>query len=117
MTYNLIVMAFDGEVQLERVGFKTVEEAWEHANNMGSRWYFYPFHFVTTASSKTIVEACGSLDELNGKRLKTVVDSCLSGMNGKRLKTVRALFKELSEQLGMENAGVEDFIYEIQFRS
>lgn len=101
MSFNLIVMAFDGDAQVERVGFKTIEEAWEHDNDMGSRWYFYPFHFVTTASSKTVIDAGWGLEELKGKRLKTV----------------RALFKELSEQPDMENAGVEDFIYEIQFRS
>ena len=52
--FKLLVMSFDGATQLENPDFKTVDDAWEHSNNLGSRWFFYPFHFVVTASGKTI---------------------------------------------------------------
>ena len=36
---KLIVMSFDGDYTVEHGGFKTVSEAWEWSNNMGSRSY------------------------------------------------------------------------------
>jgi hypothetical protein len=42
----------------------------EEIENMGSRWFFYPFVFIAT--EKTIVEAPECLEFLNGKRVKTV---------------------------------------------
>jgi hypothetical protein len=44
--YQLICMSFDGEYQLERYEFESIDDAWEYSNNLGSKWYFYPFHFV-----------------------------------------------------------------------
>lgn len=71
-TYNLICMTFDGDYITEKTGFDTVLDAWEHSEDMGSRWYFYPFHFVTTASGLTIADAPSLLDDMKGMRLKTV---------------------------------------------
>jgi hypothetical protein len=62
-------MAFDGEWVTEGE-FETVEEAWEHANDMGSRWFFYPFRFVTT--SKTIKDAPSPIEWMINKRIKTI---------------------------------------------
>lgn len=69
---KLICMTFDGDYVTEADGFKTVRDAWEHAEDMGSRWYFYPFSFVTTESGKTIVAAPDLLERFEGRRLKTV---------------------------------------------
>jgi len=69
---KLIVMSFDGDYTVEHGGFKTVSEAWEWSNNMGSRWFFYPFHFVTSASGKTIKDASELLDWTVGQRVTTV---------------------------------------------
>jgi hypothetical protein len=75
--YQLIVMSFDGEYITEtdsfnRNGFDTVEAAWEHENDMGSKWFFYPFPFVTTASGKTVVDTPYGFDKFRGKRVDTV---------------------------------------------
>jgi hypothetical protein len=72
---KLIVMSFDGDYRTEDNrgdNFKSVDNAWEFDNNMGSRWYFYPFHFVTTASGKTIADAPQFLKWTIGKRVKTI---------------------------------------------
>ena len=69
---KVICMAFDGETMHERPEFDTPADAWEYSGDLGSKWYFYPFHFVTTASGKTIVESPDMLEFFNGKRLGTV---------------------------------------------
>ena len=70
---KLICMGFDGEFQTERPDFQTVEEAWEYANDLGSKWFFYPFSFVVTESMLTIVGAPDRMEELVGRRLTTIV--------------------------------------------
>lgn len=71
MAMKLICMSFDGEYVNEGE-FDSVDEAWEHDGEMGSRWIFYPFHFVLTESGKTIKAAPDELDRYVGKRLSTV---------------------------------------------
>lgn len=92
-TYNLICMSFDGEYVTERRGFDTVSDAWEHAEDMGSRWYFYPFCFVASASGLTVVDT----------------PELLELFIGKRIKTVQAEFESLSELPEMQNADVDEF--------
>lgn len=70
---GLICMSFDGDFVTEkRAEFESTESAWEHANDMGSRWYFYPFYFVVTESGLTIKDSPCGLEFLNGKRVKSV---------------------------------------------
>ena len=71
MKKKLICMSFDGEFQTENPEFDTVDEAWNHSGEMGSRWYFYPFHFVTNGS-QSIVDAPELFRWTIGKRIKTV---------------------------------------------
>lgn len=92
MTYRLICMTFDGD-HVREGEFDTVEQAWDRASDMGSRWYFYPWCFVTTESGKTIVAAPDGMKQFTRKRLATV-------------KTV---FKALSADRDMENADVDTF--------
>lgn len=70
--YQLVCMAFDGAFVTERQNFTSIQDAWEYDNDMGSRWYFYPFRFVTTASGKTIKDTPELLQHLNGLRTKAV---------------------------------------------
>ena len=70
--YKIIVMAFDGETQAERPEFETISDAWDYSGDLGSKWHFYPFAFVVTASGKTIADASKPLEFLAGRRLKTV---------------------------------------------
>jgi hypothetical protein len=77
----LICMSFDGEFQTESEKFENIQDAWEHSNNLGSKWYFYPFHFV--CKGKTIKEAGYGLTHFENKRItsiqkafKTLQDKC-----------------------------------------
>ncbi len=70
--YELICMSFDGEYQVERPTFDTLDEVANYANDLGSKWYFYPFTFAVTASAKTIADSVFPLDWAKGKRVKTV---------------------------------------------
>ena len=69
---KIICMSFDGEYQTERPSFKTAADAWNYSEDLGSKWYFYPFHFVVTESGKTILAAGYGLEWTAGLRTKTV---------------------------------------------
>ena len=68
-TYNAMFMTFDGEHKIEGE-FPTIDKAWEYINNVGSRWYFYPFCFVVTP--KTVKASPDFLEFCDGLRIKTV---------------------------------------------
>ena len=84
-------MSFDGAYQRERPTFETIDDAWEYGNDLGSKWFFYPFYFVV--SGETIRGAGPFLEHLEGMRIKTV----------------QRIFLEHSKNPEMENADVEKF--------
>ena len=92
--FRLICMSFDGDYVTEGRDFKTVQVAWERAADMGSRWFFYPFSFVTTASGKTIKDAPRQFEHL---------------FKGLRVKTVVKIFKQLSKRPEAQEMDVEQF--------
>ena len=91
--YRLICMSFDGEYKKESPVFDSIDEAWTYSNNLGSKWYFYPFHFVTTESYKTIRSA----------------GTFLESYEGIRTDTVSKIFFKHSQKPEMENADIEYF--------
>jgi hypothetical protein len=96
---KLICMTFNGEHVTERGPidglFESVKNAAERSEDMGSRWFFYPFHFILSASGKTVKAAPAPLEVLNGKRLSTV----------------KALFERLAARKEAQNMGPDDFCY------
>ena len=94
---KIMCMAFDGDTILERPEFCEESEAWEYANDLGSKWYFYPFVFVVTASGKTIKAASEFLEW-------TV---------GMRVSTVSKIFEKHSKNPKMQGADCETFIFSI----
>ena len=68
--YQLICMSFDGEFVTERPEFKSIDDAWEYSNDLGSKWFFYPFHFVI--KNITIKDSPDQLKYFNNKRIKTI---------------------------------------------
>ena len=92
---NLICMSFDGDYITEARDVLSVDAAWEHAENMGPRWFFYPFHFVLTGSGKSIKAAAYGLEQFVGRRLDKVV----------------AEFKDAAEEMTKETVDQEQFIY------
>lgn len=97
MAYKLICMSFDGDHVTERPEFETIEAAWEHSNDLGSKWYFYPFHFVVTGSGLTIVDAPFPLEYLEGRRVRTAA----------------RLFEAHSKDPAMQDADVEAFAFSL----
>lgn len=93
--YRLAVMAFDGDIKIEHPEFDSIEKAWDYSNDLGSKWFFYPFHFVVSESGKTIKESPEHLEHLTGLRIKTV----------------RKHFKTVSELPDLANADVEEFMF------
>lgn len=71
MTYKLIVMGFDGDYQTERPEFENIDDAWEYAGELGSKWYFYPFHFVINQAEE-IVGAGSPMQHLEGMTVQDV---------------------------------------------
>ena len=93
---GLICMAFDGDYVVEkRATFDTVEAAWKHAENMGSRWYFYPFCFVVSKSGKTVIDAPRPHEFLEGKKVE-----CVS-----------KFFEKVSKLPESKNADVDIYLY------
>ena len=68
--YKLIVVAPDGEYQTEGE-FKTIEQARERSADMGSRWFFYPFHAIL--KGEQVVESYTPLAPMQGS---SVWDFC-----------------------------------------
>ena len=91
--YELICMSFDGEYKREPWKFESVDKAWEYSNDLGSKWFFYPFHFVV--KGKTIAAAPYQLEWLENKRLSTVVK----------------LFNEASKHDDTQNIDVDGFVW------
>lgn len=91
--YQVIVMSFDGDYQRELPCFDSIENAWDYCNNMGSKWFFYPFCFIV--SGNKIVDSYPL-----GKRFK-----------GRFLKTVKREFKNYSEKDELQNADPEQFAF------
>jgi len=91
---KLICMSFDGEFVTEGE-FKTIEECWKHSEDMGSRWFFYPWHFVLSDSGKTIIDT----------------PEIMEWAKGIRLNTLQRIFNANSKRKDLENADVETFTF------
>jgi len=72
MKYKLICMSFDGEYKTEHPEFNEIQDAWEYSEDLGSKWFFYPFHFVVSASGKTIKDCAYPLDIFINRKVSTV---------------------------------------------
>ena len=92
---KLICMAFDGDYQRERPSFETEQDAWEYANDIGSKWFFYPFYFLVSESGLTIIDAPERLEWTVGKRVETIV----------------RIFKSCSELEEAKGMGVDPFVF------
>lgn len=92
MTYQLIVMTFDGNYKTEPPEFENTDDAWTYANNLGSKWYFYPFRFVVNQAGE-IADAPEPMRHLEGMTVQDVASH----------------FREISES--PEASGVDVEVY------
>jgi len=90
--YQLICMSFDGEYVTERPEFESIDDAWEYSNDLGSKWYFYPFHFVI--KNVTIKDTPIHLEYFKDKRITTV----------------KRLFKRLSTRSDLINCDADEYL-------
>jgi len=93
--YKLMVMTFDGEYQVETPAFETITDAWDYSNDMGSKWFFYPFPFVITGTGKTIKDTPEFLEH----------------MRGKRVNTISQIFRQASENPETQNMMPEEYLF------
>ena len=89
---SLKCLAPDGAHVTEGKEFPTIESAWNRSENMGSRWYFYPVHVVTSCGPAAIIRDVpqGMSDFWVGRRLATLAkafaadtDHVMDYLNGK----------------------------------
>ena len=100
-TYDLYVMSFNGDT-IKDSSHETLEQAWETASNFGSKWYFYPWAFVTKGNT---VRDFGGIF-IN----KTTQRSFLAEMFvGKRIETVKKVFKSMYDKTDVFEIGPEEF--------
>jgi hypothetical protein len=85
-------MSFDGETKKEG-SFESIDDAWEHANNMGSKWYFYPFSFVS-----------------KGKTVVSTPDPLMAIYENRRISTIKKEFKRVSELPECEGLDAIDYM-------
>ena len=93
--YQIICMSFDGEYQREYPEFETIEQAWDYANDLGSKWFFYPFCFVI--SGNVIVDT----------------PELLTNMKRKHIKTIQKIFNQLSKEPEMQGVDAEEFEFSL----
>lgn len=87
--FTLICMSFDGQYVTDST-HNTIEDAENASADIGSKWFFYPFHFII--SGKTVKETGEGLINMatkkgylemmfKGKRLQTVVNAFIKANN------------------------------------
>ena len=107
MKYTLICIAFDGEYKKDFTG--TMEECINQSANMGSKWYFYPFHFIINERD-VIKETGGGLIDMKTK------ESYLSKLFlNRKLKTVIKVFQKTvnyKEAIGFDPNDYEWFMHQ-----
>lgn len=88
-----VLISFDGYQAGERAEFNTISETWDYINDMGSKWFFYPFCFV--ASGQTIEDS----------------PELLPFFIGRRINTVKKAFKKLYAQTQDQSLNVYDYMF------
>ena len=74
MKYFLVCMAFDGDYVIEKdrfnpQGYDSIEAAWDRNEEMGSRWFFFPFRVVVDESNHVVSAADGYPTVVEGMNL------------------------------------------------
>lgn len=76
--YKAVLFAPDGDWVTDFRGSDTIEGVQEDLSDMGSRWYFYPYHAVivdhgsVTTDSQHIVDAAEPFEDMSGLAIKTM---------------------------------------------
>jgi hypothetical protein len=103
--YKLICMAFDGEFIRDSIG--TLEDCLNRSADMGSKWFFYPFHFIVTMGNGKVIETGSGLIDM-----KTEESYQSKLFKGRKLLTVQKVFKDLYKQAESEGLQLDALEYE-----
>jgi hypothetical protein len=93
--YTLVLISVDGKEFRTDGNFETLPEAKDYLNNLGSRWYFYPFAAIirkpkaSNYSSYTITQ----LQDILKSKIIFISDD-FDSLNGKTVATYIKLIKE-----------------------
>jgi hypothetical protein len=80
--YSALLISPDGEdyvTDFNELHCKSIDDVWEHVNNLGSKWYYYPIIFVIKAKAfhnindRIIAVPDGLPIELIHKSIKTAM--------------------------------------------
>jgi hypothetical protein len=85
-TYSLIFMSFDGDIVTDKTS-ENIDELIYEWENIGSKWFFYPFGFITSGEKIKI-----SGDGLIRMRDKKSYSDLM--FTGRELKTIQKVFKD-----------------------
>lgn len=103
--YNLICMSFDGDYVRDSTG--TLQECQWASQDMGSKWYFYPFHFITTINGGIVVDTgCGLVD------MKTKESFQSKLFLGRKLTTVKKVFQSTWKEAARRDLELDCLEYE-----
>jgi hypothetical protein len=106
--YQLICMSFDGEYVRDHKG--SIEECRNASADMGSKWYFYPWHLVVT-KGLYVKEMYGCF--VNTKTGEPLLNKMFKG---RKLSTVQSIFRQIdrwckaNDITGMNSEEYEDEI-------
>lgn len=103
--YKLICMAFDGEFVQDSIG--TLEDCLNRSADMGSKWYFYPFHFIVTIGNGKVIETSTGLVVMGtGESFQSKL------FKGRTLSTVKKVFADTYKQAESEGLQLDCLEYE-----
>jgi len=74
--------------------FENTDDAWTYASELGSKWFFYPFHFVVNQAGEVVS-----------------APSPMEHMEGATVEDVAAHFREVSEGLKGLEVDAEAFVF------
>lgn len=63
----------DGDYKTEREQFENIDDPWTYSGDLGSKWYFYPFHFVVNQADE-VVGAPEMMQHLEGMTIDDVAE-------------------------------------------
>lgn len=101
MNIRLVCVTFCGAHVTEGY-FESISAAWDRSIDMGSRWYFYPFHFVLK-----------DLIGVSGDSVVVSAPDCLKHYEGRDFREVQEVFKTLAAEPANAKATVEEFTFEL----
>ena len=104
-TIKLICMAFDGDYVTDSE-HNNIDDAIDASANIGSKWFFYPFHFILSGSK--VIETGQGLIRMSDKKAYSELM-----FKGRKFQTVINTFKKTFVYC-MENEIEENDLYEFE---